>query len=407
MMMKSSTVLAGIASLLALAGNALGFGAGNLVLMRGGDAANSQTTLGSGQVPAYLDEYSISIDALGNATTSLVSSFAIPSGTLTLPGISVNSHEGRLNLSGDGRYVNFAGYQQPVGATPRVTNNSGTGSYYQVGQVSWNGIFSSSSLDTAVAKPQFMRGAYSNDGTQAWVASKNPTGGLEYISGFGTGSAATVQLQATTDWRDIKVNAGQLFGGTGSSSVGTHGFYAIGSGAPTSGTPSNTLLSNNADNSVSAFSFATLPAGGAQPITGVAGTSNVVYGIGDPSGNKFLGKLYSPTASSALSVNNLAFAGGARLPLSIPTPEGIITQADPNNAAWIDILIQTADGVYLGIDKSGTADGSIAGLSFTKIIGSAADGSTAFYGLAPSPVPAPATLGVLALGGMIAGRRRR
>jgi hypothetical protein len=404
-MTKTSTALAGIVGLLAIAGSALGFGSGTIVLMRGGDATNSQSTLSAGEVPAYLDEYSVSIDALGNATTSLVSSYAIPTSTLTLPGIAQNNHEGRLNLSANGQYLNFAGYQQPVGATTRTTASNGTGSYYQVGQVSAGGIFTSTALDTSVAKPQYMRAAYSINGTQAWVASKNPTGGLEYISNFGTGSAATTALQSTTDWRDIKVSAGQLYGGTGSSSVGTHGFYAIGSGTPTSATPSNTLLTNSSDNSISAFSFATLPAGGAQPINGASG-ANVVYGIGDPSGNRFIAKLYSPTGSSALTTNNLAFAGGSRLAIpSIPSVEGIIAQPDATNAAWVDLYIQATDGVYFTIDKSGTADGSIAALTFTKIISTTSD--TAFYGIAPSPVPAPSAIALVALGGVATGRRRR
>src|SRR5262249_16865959 len=146
----------------------------------------------------------------GVATATLAGSLTVPTSTLTLPGITADSHEGRLELSGNGQFIDFAGYQQPVSAaTARVTDGSGTGSYYALGQVAAGGLFTFSSLNTAVANPQFVRAAYSNDGTQAWVASKNPNGGLEYVSGIGS-SPVTTQLQSTTDWRDLKVSANQL-----------------------------------------------------------------------------------------------------------------------------------------------------------------------------------------------------
>ena len=88
-------------------------GAGiNLVLMRGGDASNSQATSGTGAVPAYLDQYSVTVSG-GVATPSYVRQYAIPSSTLTLPGILSNSHEGRLEVSGNGQYVSFGGYKAP------------------------------------------------------------------------------------------------------------------------------------------------------------------------------------------------------------------------------------------------------------------------------------------------------
>ena len=111
------------------------------------------------------------------------------------------------------------------------------------------------------------------------------------------------------------------------------------------------------------------------PINGVSG-ANVVYTIGDPSGNNYIGKLFNDGAHGApLTASNLVFAGGARLPLTganaISGPEGLLAKVDPDNAAWVDLFVQNADGVYFAVDKSGTTSGSIASLSFAKIIGTA------------------------------------
>jgi hypothetical protein len=361
------------------------FTPGDLVVMRGGDATHSQQDYNLGEVPAYLDEYT--------PAGVYVGTYAIPTSVLTLPGIGLDSHEGHLNVSSNGQYIDFAGYQQAVDPNnARVTDGSGTGDYYQVGQVSLNGAFTHTALDTSVAYPQYLRAGYSLDGTQMWVASKynGPTangfgGGLEYLSNFGTPSAHTTAVQGGTDWRNVQVVGGQLYGGTGSSSVGTHGFYAIGQGAPTTPLPTNTLLTPLGNNSVTAFSFTTLP--GSQPINGVAGTPNVVYVIGDPSGTAFLGKLYSP-GGTPLSTSNLAFASTGNF-AGLGSPEGLSVQIDPTNSAWIDIFLQTTTGVYTAIDKSGASNASFGSLQFTQIASSTND--TSFYGLALIPA-APATL---------------
>src|SRR5262249_30478202 len=71
------------------------FGGWNLVVMRGGDATHSQSTFGGGEVPAYLDIYSVSVTG-GVATPTLLRSGAVDPAVLTLPGATANSHEGRL-----------------------------------------------------------------------------------------------------------------------------------------------------------------------------------------------------------------------------------------------------------------------------------------------------------------------
>ena len=93
--------------------------------------------------------------------------------------------------------------------------------------MSLGGQFTNSALDTSVAAPRYIRDAYTNDGNETWVASKYANGGpgqgsfggLEYLSNFGTSTVKTTALQGSTDWRSVQVVGGQLYGGTGSSSV--------------------------------------------------------------------------------------------------------------------------------------------------------------------------------------------
>jgi hypothetical protein len=376
------------------------FTPGDLVVMRGGDAVHPQSTYAGGEVPVYLDEYTVA--------GAYVGTFDIPSDTITLPGITADSHEGRLELSADGHYLDFAGYHEVV--DPQLARSSAGDAgvdghdptvrppdpdYYQVGQVSGSGTFVHSAIAITQAEPQYVRVAYSNDGQEAWVGSKyngspgsGSGGGLEYLSNLGTASVSTTALQSSTDWRDLKIDAGQLYGGTGSSSVGVHGVYAIGSGEPTADPPSNTLLTGNANSDGSSFSFQTLPGVGTQPINGVVGSANTLYDVGAPGGTAFIGKLYSPSGTTPLALNNLVFASRLTINNQIPEPEGITTQIDPTDPDWVDLYVQNANGIYFAIDKSGTSSGDFGALSFTKIISTAADGSTNFYGLsfAPSPV---------------------
>ena len=113
----------------------------------------------------------------------------------------------------------------------------------------------------------------------------------------------------------------------------------------------------------------------------------MVYVTGDPSGNVFLGKLYSP-GGTPLTTSNLTFAATASFS-GLGTPEGLSVQIDPTNSSWVDIFLQTNIGVYSAIDKSGASNASFGSLQFTQIASSTND--TNFYGLALIPA-APATL---------------
>jgi hypothetical protein len=100
------------------------FTPGDYLIMRGGDSANPNGLNFNGEVNAYIDEYS--------QAGYYVGTVVLPA--MTLPGANVSSHEGNLNISPNGQWIAFAGYDpstdgpgttaSPVGNTPHSTSGT-------------------------------------------------------------------------------------------------------------------------------------------------------------------------------------------------------------------------------------------------------------------------------------------
>ncbi|MGA2499350.1 MAG: hypothetical protein ABSH20_16545, partial [Tepidisphaeraceae bacterium] len=202
------------------------FTAGDLVVLRGGDATNSNnSTATAGEVSAYLDEYTPAGAYVG--TISVGSS-------LTLPSVVAGgaSHEGGLKLSVDGHFLTFGGYTTPAGLNPRPVDGTETEVIARIGNAA-SSLDTSTQITPAQGTGQSLHSVASVDGSQFYVTGKYPSGstagtGLKYVTGLGA-TATVTTLQGTTDWRSAFITNGTLYGGTGSSSVGTHGAYQIGS----------------------------------------------------------------------------------------------------------------------------------------------------------------------------------
>src|SRR5208282_3772934 len=83
-------------------------------------------------------------------------------------------------------------------------------------------------------------------------------GGLSYVSGTGP-TATTTTVEGFADWRDIVIGTnGQMYGGTGSSSVGAHGPYIVGNTVNSTTNQINTPLTQPTANLGSATSVNTL-----------------------------------------------------------------------------------------------------------------------------------------------------
>jgi PEP-CTERM motif len=381
------------------------FTPGDLVVLRGGDATNPDNVNSTNQVSVYLDEYTL--------TGNYVGTVSVPSAggsALTIPSIGDFEHQGVLNLSTNGNLLTFAGYQVAAGS-PNA--NTAAGDDQPVIGVIGN---SASSLNTSTvvnsygpgsASP-YIRGAVTNDGNEFWTFGKyassggTSNGGLAYVSGTGP-TATTTTVEGFADWRDIIAANGQLYGGTGSSSVGNHGPYQISTGEPT--TNLGNSLSNNTQlgsylggQSASALALLNLP-GDASTQNGL----NVLYTIGDQ-GTPGIVKYYF-NGSTWTNFTGVELDPSTA---NVVNPTGLIAVQDPTNANWVDLTVSGSNGIFTYVDKGGY-NTAIPADAFTEIVSSSAN--EAFYGVALAPsVPEPTSLGLglMALAGMgIMQRRRR
>ena len=213
------------------------FTAGDLVVLQGGDATNTQT-LDTGTVPAYLDEYNTAGTLIGQVavpTTASGSNYA-----LTLNNAGSTSHEGVLTLSENGQYLSFVGYNTGAGTGAALSAGSGT-----IGVV--GNTTSSLSTATLIANGgNNMRAAATIDGNEFYVAEAHGTsaggpGGLNYVSGTGASATNTV-LGGVLDPRSLVILGGSntatgaLVAGSGSSSFAGyggsgHGVYGMQNGS--------------------------------------------------------------------------------------------------------------------------------------------------------------------------------
>jgi hypothetical protein len=387
------------------------FTPGDLVVLRGGDSAFPDTTASGAQVPLFLDEYTTG--------GTYVGTMPIPStgpNALTIPGLGDFQHQGLLSDSTDGNYMSFAGDNVAAGSPDAFAANGTNYAYAQpvIGVIgnSYSSLSTSTTINSYGANPPpasanpYIRGAITNGGPNEnslsfWTFGKyaasgaTSNGGLAYVSG-----GTTTTVEGFGDWRDIIAANGQLYGGTGSSSIGNHGPYQISTGEPTTNLgnslANNTQLGNySGGDSASALSLLDVP--------GDPNTQNgldVLYTIGDQYTPGITKYYYNGT--TWVNQSNVELDPGTG---DVVNPTGLIATIDPSNSSWVDLTVSGTNGIYTYVDKTGY-NGTIPADAFTQIASPIT--GEAFYGVATA-VPEPASVGVVALGamGLLARRRGR
>jgi hypothetical protein len=195
---------------------------------------------------------------------SLVGTTALPTsdsgivgGNLAITSSGSAASEGGLSLSGDGRYLVLAGYDTPPG-TPSVKGAAGINRV--VARVAADGtVNSSTSINIATAfNTDNVRSATSQDGSAFWVGGAGATvggvntGGIWYVT-LGGGTLTQLLNASPTNARWLHVINGQLYGTASQGNFNT--VFTVGSGLPTTGPQTATILPGLPTTGPSPFSF--------------------------------------------------------------------------------------------------------------------------------------------------------
>jgi hypothetical protein len=217
-----------------------------VVVLRVGDGA----TAFSNAAAVFLEEYAIGFNGAGIPTTAThVQTIPVPMApvTGTPPGTKLAiggtaSLEGGLNFSADGQYLMFTGNDAVVGET-----NSGkrkiVGRLDLAGNVTLDAIYGPGTTASGNA----IRTVTSLDGNQYWFGEGGGaagTPGIAYRPWQGPNTPTPPGTDSVTlstqNTRRLEIYNGQLYVGTGAGSI--FGVATVGSGTPTSGTQTLTIL---------------------------------------------------------------------------------------------------------------------------------------------------------------------
>lgn len=208
------------------------FTPGNLVVFRAGDGIDT-----TGYVPLFLDEYSTEGDHVQSvAMPTDPGVYPSPYPLLAYRNTAINSVEGLISCSQDGRFLLVPGYAQESRTHTNV-----------IGIVGAEGHVDTTTIMRYASEPP--RGIASPDGVQLWTATKGPSQAPQYITLGGTSSVSVCSNLYSL--RGITIFEGQLYACCGA--YGHEGVYHIGTGLPTSGDGSFNLLPGTETNELSSM----------------------------------------------------------------------------------------------------------------------------------------------------------
>lgn len=393
-------VLAAAAASCGMASMAQGinYTSGNLVLSQVGPGTGTTGNLVSAATAVRLREFGLSTATSG---AFVANDLSLPSGLgdPTRLTISGSAAEGFLTRSADGRYLTIMGYDAANAQNGPLANSSiatstnhsaaaGTPVNRVVGRVDFSQGTSLYRMTDAFNAAN-VRSVASVDGSTFITAgtggSSSPanTGGLRFFDpGAGTGSSQLFASPATMRVANYAYNDNRLFFSTQSATAGITGIWEVNAGVPTilPGFAAQTGLSPYdfwfADDDTLFVaddgSVAAASKGGLQRWELVAGTWTLAYRVttGLTSGLRSLCGMTDPTG------NFIMYATTAE------TSTRLVAITDDANAG-----LAGANATLTGLETAASG--------------------FAFRGVDFAPVPAPGAGTLLALGGLMAARRRR
>ncbi len=394
---KRALISAATVFMSAAASNAAFFVPGDLVVYRVGTGA---AALSSGSTAVFLDEYSTSGGASPTATLAMPTSASGSNNPLTASGTA--SSEGELTLSGNGNDLLVTGYATAPGTTSVAnTNTSGSGLVLRdIGVIDAFGDVDTSTTTTSFSGNN-IRSVASQDGVTLYAAGANT--GIISLTDGGSG-AGTLISSTSTNNRQLEVVGGQLYASTGSGSLR---LVAVGSGLPTTtgntatevaGIPVGTTTnsSNSGSQVAGPYSYVfSSSTGGATPDT-LYIADNGWYQ--SKTSNTGVIEKYDLVNGTYQSDGYTDLVGVTGLIGSSSTVANVTTET---------LYATTPTGIY---ELTDSGLGTLANTNTPTLIASAGSNEQ-FRGIAfapAAPVPEPAMLGLLTLGGMgLLHRRRR
>jgi hypothetical protein len=212
------------------------FTAGNILTLRVGEVGG--TALSTNSAPVFIDEYT--------TTGTLVQSIPMPfvtSGSnrkFTMSGTSTT--EGFLNLSPDGQYLTFGGYDNIPGLSG-ISSTTATSTNRIVARVTQNGTINTSTRISDGYDGNSIRSAATVDGTAFWTGGAGTGGGTRYVA---LGASTSTQVSTTTvNTRGTAIYNSQLYS---SAQSGNIGISTVGSGLPTTTGNTHVILSGTTSN---------------------------------------------------------------------------------------------------------------------------------------------------------------
>jgi hypothetical protein len=364
------------------------FQAGDLAIYRVGTGTGSLT---SGSTAAFIDEYSPS----GVLVQSIPLPTA-PNGTdkpLTASGTATS--EGELTDSVDGQYLMATGYDAAPGIASIASTTSASVPRV-VARIDGQGNVDTTTALTDADSANNPRTAVSTDGSTIWV------GGANGVNATTLGSSTSTAI-STQNTRQLGIFNNQLY--LSSSSGSFKGVNSLGTGLPTSGSPSLTLLAGSA----SAYSYAFVTLGsGSTPDTLYVADSTITSGNASILKFGLSGGTWVAEGSISVPVGTLNLEG-----LAVSVSSGTATLFATSGAGTSSgggSLYKATDSSGAGANASGSATSIATAGANESFRGVAFVPSSTGVGTGLPEVPVVVVLpvaGALLLGGAFYVTRRR
>ena len=342
------------------------FTAGNLAVLRDGTGSAALTSAGTA---IFLDQYTTS--------GTFVNSLGIPTaGATALVNSGSAGSEGALNLSANGQYLVFAGYNAAAG-TASIASSTAAAAPRGVATVDAGGNYTLAATTSTAFSANNIRSGTTDGSGNFWAAGAN--GGTIY---YDTATTAITNSTTSANNRVIQDIGGNLYFSTGSGS--SRGIYQISGTPTTTGNTAVSLINNGGSASPYDFAF-----NSGMTIAYVADSST-----------------YS-TSSGIGGIEKWALVGGVwtfQYSLSDALKDGAVGLAVDFSGSnpIIYATSSSATNLFAVVDTGSTANGTVL---------ATAGVNEAFRGLdfAPQTVPEPSTIALAGLGlaGLLSLRRKQ